>query len=312
MNYTAVIRTLGRAGEKYQRLLDSLCAQNIKPDRILVYIADGYPLPKETCGVEEYIYVKKGMVAQRALQYREVTTEYILFLDDDVYLPADGVEKLFGAITKYNVDVVSPSTFDNHKMGRAPLIYNMLIGKIMPFRSETWAYKVLLSGGFAFNSRPIKEFYLSQTNAGPCFFCKKSDFLSIRFEEDCWLDETPYALPDDQVMFYKMYLSGLRIGTLYNSGIVHLDAGTSVQTDATRADKILYSEVRNQTIFWHRYIRPYTKGLKRLRACFALKRYQTMRMAFALKSALCGKPQQLQIVRKAVKDANAYIKKHNQ
>ena len=59
MTYTAVIRTFGKAGVKYQQLLDSLCAQTVIPDRILVYIADGYPLPQETCGKEEYFYVKK-------------------------------------------------------------------------------------------------------------------------------------------------------------------------------------------------------------------------------------------------------------
>ena len=72
--YTAVIRTLGTAGEKYQQLLDSLQAQTIAPQAIIVYIAEGYPLPKETIGIERYVYVKKGMVAQRALPYDEVQT----------------------------------------------------------------------------------------------------------------------------------------------------------------------------------------------------------------------------------------------
>lgn len=58
--YTAVIRILGTAGEKYQQLLDSLLAQTIAPQAILVYIAEGYTLPKETIGKERYIYVKKG------------------------------------------------------------------------------------------------------------------------------------------------------------------------------------------------------------------------------------------------------------
>jgi hypothetical protein len=84
MQYTAVIRTLGTAGEKYQKLLNSLIAQTIKPKDIIVYIADGYPIPKETVGVERYVYVKKGMVAQRALPYKEVETEYMLCLDDDL------------------------------------------------------------------------------------------------------------------------------------------------------------------------------------------------------------------------------------
>ena len=57
MQYTAVIRTLGTAGEKYQTLLNSLVAQTIQPSAILVYIAEGYPLPKDTLGKERYIYV---------------------------------------------------------------------------------------------------------------------------------------------------------------------------------------------------------------------------------------------------------------
>ena len=40
MNYTAVIRTLGKAGEKYQTLLESLDRQTIQPSKILVYIAE--------------------------------------------------------------------------------------------------------------------------------------------------------------------------------------------------------------------------------------------------------------------------------
>lgn len=59
MEYTAVIRTLGTAGEKYQTLLDSLNRQTIQPSKILVYIAEGYTMPKETIGKEQYIYVKK-------------------------------------------------------------------------------------------------------------------------------------------------------------------------------------------------------------------------------------------------------------
>ena len=70
--YTAVIRTLGTAGEKYQKLLDSLITQTFKPKDIIVYIAEGYSIPKETVGIEQYVYVKKGMVAQRALSYDEV------------------------------------------------------------------------------------------------------------------------------------------------------------------------------------------------------------------------------------------------
>ena len=55
MDYTAVIRTLGTAGEYYQRTLDSLRLQTIQPDAIVVYIAEGYSTPKKTIGKERYI-----------------------------------------------------------------------------------------------------------------------------------------------------------------------------------------------------------------------------------------------------------------
>lgn len=57
-SYCVAIRTLGKAGEKYQRELDSLKNQTVQPQKILVYIAEGYELPKETIGIEQYIYVK--------------------------------------------------------------------------------------------------------------------------------------------------------------------------------------------------------------------------------------------------------------
>ena len=118
MEYTAVIRTLGKAGEKYHKLLDSLVSQTVKPKQIIVYIAEGYPIPKETVGIERYVYVKKGMVAQRALHYDEVDTEYILFLDDDVFLPDNAVDTLYNEMMDFDADVISPDVFPNAERPR--------------------------------------------------------------------------------------------------------------------------------------------------------------------------------------------------
>lgn len=308
MKYTVAIRTLGTAGNKYQRELDSLMAQTMPPEEIIVYIAEGYPLPKETCGKERYVYVKKGMVAQRALPYNEVKTEWMLMLDDDVYLPPKGVEKLFEAIMKHKADVVSPNTFDHKNMGKATKLLNILMYKIRPFKSETLAYKVLKSGGFAYNNNPTKDFYWSETNAGPCLLCRKHDFLNIHFDEDLWLDDSPYALPDDQVMFYKMYISGLRVGTVFNSGIQHLDARTTISNSSEKEQKILYSEYRNLNIFWHKYIKPYNHGFNALKALLAFKQYKCIRNLLAIKNFITGNSDYLQSLRKASRDAKRYIK----
>lgn len=254
MNYTAVIRTLGRAGEKYQRLLDSLSSQTVRPVKILVYIAEGYPLPKETCGEEQYIYVKKGMVAQRALQYNEVDTEYILFLDDDVFLPDNAVETLFNSLKTSDADVISPDVFDNSARSVKSEILMTLSGRMRARRHDNkWAYKVMSSTGYSYNKNPENRAYLSQTNAGPCFFCKKSDFLKINFEEEKWLDQIGYAIGEDQIMFYKMYLSGLKQLTIFGTGIEHLDAGGNLGNKEKEL-KLIEGDYFFRKVFWHRFL----------------------------------------------------------
>ncbi len=254
MEYTAVIRTLGKAGDKYQQLLDSLVVQTIRPAKIIVYIAEGYPLPKETVGVEEYVYVKKGMVAQRALPYDEVNTEYILFLDDDVYLPKDSVEQMYEYLAVNKADVISPDVFPNAERSLSGKLMMMISGRMLARKDDgKWGYKVMRNAGYSYNSNPKVGVYWSQTNAGPCFFCSKEKFLKIRFEEETWMDSLQYAQGEDQVMFYKMYLMGLKQLTWFHSGVKHLDAGTSVHS-LEKEKTLIYSDFRFKIIFWHRFI----------------------------------------------------------
>lgn len=254
MEYTAVIRTLGTAGEKFQILLNSLNRQTIQPSKILVYIADGYPIPKETIGKEQYIYVKKGMVAQRALPYHEVDTEFILFLDDDVYLPESAVEQLYWYLTERNADVISPDVFPNAERSFLGKCLMMLSCRMVARRDDgKWGYKVMRNSGYFYNNHPKPGVYWSQTNAGPCFFCRKTDFLKIHFEDELWLDNMKYPLGEDQVMFYKMYLFGLKQLTWFHSGIKHLDAG-STMVNEEKERILVYSDFRFKMIFWHRFI----------------------------------------------------------
>lgn len=310
MQYTAVIRTLGKAGEKYQQLLDSLANQTIKPTAIIVYIAEGYPIPKETIGIEQYVYVKKGMVAQRALPYDEVMTEYMLFLDDDVYLPPNGVEALYKELVEHEAQVISPCTFSNHKvLWKSKLVQSLMGKEVARIFGSRWAYKVLRTGGFSYNNNPVKPVYESTTNAGPCFFCKKSDFLKIHYKEELWLDETPYALPDDQVMFYKMHLCGLKILTSFDSGIVHLDAGSTMQASNEKELKVIYSEYRNKTIFWYKYLYRYEKNLLMKGWCQLCFGYMlAVQHVRSLVKLLKGKRSEVEAFRKGVKDGKEYNK----
>lgn len=264
MKYSAVIRTLGTAGEKYQRELDSLLAQTTPPEEILVYIAEGYPLPKETCGKERYVCVKKGMVAQRALPYDEVKTEWILFLDDDVYLPPTAVETLFEAVEEYGADVVSLDVFPNSERPLKNELLMTVSGRMRARRCDRkWGYKVMPTGGYSYNKMPGRGALLSQTNAGACFLCRKQDFLTIRFEDELWLDKNNYAIGDDQVMFYKMYLAGLKVMTHYGSGIVHLDSGNNLG-NKDKEKRLVAADYYYRRVFFDRFIlRPETNLLKR-------------------------------------------------
>ena len=255
MDYSVVIRTLGKAETAYQITLDSINRQTLKPVDVLVYIAESCEIPNQTIGIEKYIYVSKGMVAQRSLNYDEVNTQYCLFLDDDVYLPPDAVEKMYSELLENNAQVISPCTFENHKISFKSKVLKTLTSKeVCRMSDDKWAFKVLRTAGFSYNNNPFRSVYESQTNAGPCFFCRKEDFLKIAFQEELWLDKAPYALPEDQVMYYKMYKKGLKVLTSFDTGIVHLDAGSTIGHNKERTLKLVYSEYRNKLIFWHRFI----------------------------------------------------------
>lgn len=303
--YTAVVRTLGLAGLKYQKLLDSLVSQTMKPYKIIVYIAKGYEIPKETVGIEQYVYVEKGMVAQRALQYNEVDTEYILFLDDDVSFPQDFVETMYGLLIKKHADIISPDVYDNAGRSIFSKILMAISGRMLARKDDgIWGYKVMRNSGYSYNSNPKHDVYLSQTNAGACFFCKKDDFLRIHFDEELWMDRLGYALGDDQVMFYKMYLSGLKQLTWFHSGIKHLDAGENMLSEKKK--KVIYSDFRFKTIFWHRFIYlPDTYVLGRFYSSICL----VYALGFTLFISLIKLNGSIFLLKlKAIKDAISFIK----
>lgn len=83
-------------------------------------------------------------------------------------------------------------------------------------------------------------------------FCAQKKFLKISFEQELWLDQVGYPVGEDQVMYYKMYLLGLKILTWYSHGFVHLDGGENMQLEKKK--KVIYSDFRFKTIFWHRFI----------------------------------------------------------
>jgi len=304
--YTAVIRTLGTAGKKYQTLLDSLVSQTHKPSKIIVYLANGYDIPKETVGIEEVVYVRKGMVAQRALPYNEVDTEWMLMLDDDIAIESDGIERLFSAAIENNADVVACDPFPHDKMSLMQKIAAMVLLSAIPrIGHRDKGYTVNCLGTDVYNNRPGKVGW-STTNAGAAFICRKKDFLKIRFDEDLWLDQAPLAFPEDTVMFFKMHLYGLKILTHYNAGFTHLDGQTSTKDE--RGAKIAYSAARNNLIFYHLYVLPSIPIWKRIMIAPIRLYRQSIKYVYRF---VKGKKQYIKERRQAKKDAMSYLSSLN-
>ena len=249
-SYSIAIRTLGAAGEKFRKELESICAQTVQPERIVVYIAEGFAQPEFTIGKEEYVWVKKGMVAQRALRYEEIPSDCILMLDDDVELAPDSAEKMLKALADNNADCVGADVFQNHKMPLKTKVFAALTNLVFPHRSQKWAFKIHRNGSFSYNACPKNDFYWSQSCGGPAMLWRKDALLKTRLKDEKWLDKLGFAYGDDQLETFKLHSNSGRLGVLYNAGITNLDAQSSSGSFRKSAEHIYVRTKASFMIWW--------------------------------------------------------------
>ena len=249
--YSIAIRTLGTSGDKFVQELTSIQHLTIQPEKIVIYLAEGYKKPDFTIGREEYVYVKKGMVSQRALPYTEISSEYILLLDDDVRLAPDSVELLLKAALEQKADCVGTDTFKNQDMSLKGKIYAILTNLVFPRRNDDYAFKICRNGSFTYNNHPEPRFYLSESCAGPAALWKKSSLLNIHLEDELWLDQLGFAFGDDVVEFYKLPCNGYKLGVHYGADLEHLDAKSSSAVYQSNVQKF-YTRSKASFIIWYR------------------------------------------------------------
>ena len=275
-SYSIAIRTLGTAGEKFRKELESICAQTVQPERVVVYIAEEYDRPDITVGKEEYVRVPKGMVSQRVLPYDEITSDCILMLDDDVQLAPDSAEKMLRAMVEYNADCVGADVFQNHRMPLKTKVYAALTNLVFPRWSRKWAFKIRRNGSFSYNARPKNDFYWSQSCGGPAMLWRKEALLKIHLEDERWLDKLGFAYGDDQLETYKLHANSGRLGVLYDAGITNLDAQSSSGAFRKSA-KHIYIRTKASLMTWWRMCYKNGKDTACSRALASI--------AFGLKSA---------------------------
>lgn len=274
--YTVAIRTLGKAGQKYLTTLQSAKEQDVPPEKILVYIPHGYALPPETVGTEEYVRCDKGMVTQRSLPFDEIQTEWILFLDDDMYLPPDTVRRYFDALEAEGADCITPNVFPNHQMSPLRKI-RAALGGTLPHHDPHWAFKIRRSSAYSYNARP-RDVMPTQSGSFNCLLVSRRAYDAIHYADERWLDRLGYALGDDQLFFYKLYRHGFKVLVHYTSGVKHLDAGSAGgKADPTRSAYV--SGAMRYLLWWRtQYTCAASRG-ERLRCTLAYAQLTVLNLA---------------------------------
>lgn len=267
--YCVAIRTLGLAGEKFQQELNSLINQTIPPHKIFVYIAEGYNLPKETVGIEEYIYVAKGMISQRALPYNEIDTEFLLLLDDDILLEPNAVEKLIDGLVEYNGDCIAADLFKNHDMSFVSKLKAFATNLAYPHNDNYWAFKIHHNASFSYNNNPKRTIYCSQSAAGGASLWKTEVFKNIKFQDELWLENLGFAYGEDLLLFHKLYINGYNLLVHYDCGITHLDAQSS-RSKYDQDPKKLLKRAQIWLLLWFRICySPCKSNIQKIRAILA-------------------------------------------
>lgn len=250
-SYSVAIRTLGTNPTLLRNELLSIKAQTIQPSKIVVYIADGYERPSFQVGKEEYIWVKKGMVTQRALPYSEIDSEYILLLDDDVELQPNSVEKLLQVAIEEGADVVGADCFKNQELPIKSKLFATLTNWVTPHSDTKWAFKVHCHCGFSYLNNPQPKCYLSQSSCGPASLWKKEVFLALHIEEETFLDRLGFPYGEDLLMFNKAFQNGYKLMVHYDCGIEHKD-GKSSSGAYHKNDQKFYVRSKGSFILWWR------------------------------------------------------------
>lgn len=264
IDYSIIIRTTGKAGEKYSRLLDSITKLIPQPKEIIVVLPEGYAPPKETLGREKILYCSKGMVTQRLCGMHHCTTHYALVTDDDIAFQPDFVVKLYNSIYNSNYGFsVGPLPEFLPKSG-IQSICSSLIGAAVPTLLHKNLYNtVLKTTGYSFNRHIMngnRRYMETQSAPWTCFFADMKAIRAIHFEDELWLDMHGYSAFDDTAMFYKAWLCGWKTVVVLNAFYEHLDAGTSRKNNN---EQVEYSNGFNMVVFWHRFLYSQETGIKK-------------------------------------------------
>lgn len=289
-NYSIAIRTIGKAGEKYQKLLDSIKRSKSRPKKVVVVLPHGYEPPTDQLGYEEFVYCEKSMIQQRIEALKHIDTKFTLFLDDDIAFDENFVEKLLKPLEKGEFDCSTGPLFDFFPVSKAGRIVGTLTASVSKsvFHRDMYV-KILRSGGWAYHYFNTNEerYYPTESFAWTCFMIRTDVMRNIFMEDEKeWIEKYGYAYGDDRVMAYKLVKKGYSACIVSNALYQHLDAKTSIGNAGVKSTKPIFGLGYMQTVFWQRFIQDMeTSAFMKLvnRICFvyweiAMTGYHTLKM----------------------------------
>ncbi|MCM1022346.1 MAG: hypothetical protein NC343_08495 [Muribaculum sp.] len=236
-------------------------------------------------------------------------SKYLLACDDDVEFCETFVEDLLKIAEQYQIDTLVPI-----RDYRAPLLKNVisaLRGERTENTNSHFKITIKTNGRFSVNNSLKENVNPSQSGPFQCFLMRTDITPKLKLRDEMWLDETRYALPDDQVFFYKAYLLGLRTYSCKQPWFNHLD-GKSGTTDSQRLKDVTYSAVRNITIFWHKFIKSQKNSkVDTIKAKINFTYYVTVNKMICIAKGLVNRDLSLyrEFIR-GVNDGKAYMNTH--
>ena len=88
---------------------------------------------------------------------------------------------------------------------------------------------------------------------------QKSALIRMRWEDEVWVEQFGFAYGDDLLETYKLVVNGGRLGVLYDSGVLHLDAQSASSQHRNNLQRY-YVRSMVSAIIWHRTIWQIRKG----------------------------------------------------
>ena len=277
-SYSVAIRTLGTAGEKYEKLLASISRQTILPEKIVVVLPHGYQPPAPILGCEEFVFSDKGMVPQRLEALNDIDSDYTLFCDDDVELIPQFMERLSDALLHHGYSVAAGPLLSFFPPKGAVYFLGSIVGEasVMAHGRKDTYVRILGTGGFSYN-RSIDldhhRIYNTESMAGTCFCASTAAMKAARMTDELWLEKNGFAAWEDRVMLSKLIVNGYRACIVSDAEYAHNDGKTSVKKLKLEP---VFARGFNHYVYWHRFLYTPAKGMRRLKLKLCAGYYKVM------------------------------------